>query len=299
MDIQHRHLHADASLHTQLAVTAAAPTPVVPAYGPAIFAAVTLALFPASSFAQVSVEVSPLRAELTAGPGSTTTQAITVTNAGKDPVRVRAALTDWELSKDGAPQFESAVENGPFSATSWVRVAPPEQVVEPGKEATVRYSLSVPASVQPGGYRTGILFEFGPASGDPVGRGREVLFKSRIATLIYVNIGQPPIAAELTDLRNRTLGQQTLIVATVRNTSRRYVRTKGTLVVLDTSGQPVREVQVPDVPLLPESEREVAMAVVDPEKKLTLAPGDYRVELRLDVGLPALLVGETTLKVLR
>jgi P pilus assembly chaperone PapD len=282
MDVQHRHLHANGRLHAQLAV----------------IGAIAFAL-PTVAFAQVSVEVSPLRAELTAGPGSTTTQGITVTNAGKDAVRVRARTTNWDLSKDGAPQFEGAVENGPFSATSWVRVAPPEQVIEAGKEATVRYNLSVPAGVQPGGYRTGILFEFGPASGDPVGRGREVLFKSRIATLLYVNIGQPPMAAELTDLRNRTQGQQTLIVATVKNTSRRYVRTKGTLALSDTSGKPTREVQIPDVPLLPESEREVAMVVIDPEKNQTLPPGDYRVELRLDVGLPALLVGETTLKVQR
>jgi P pilus assembly chaperone PapD len=252
-----------------------------------------------AAFGQTSVEVSPLRAELTAGPGSTSTQAITVTNAGKEPVRVRANVTDWDLSKDGAPQFEGAVENGPFSATTWVRVAPPEQVIEPGKDATVRYSLLVPGNVQPGGYRTGVLFEFGPASGDPVGQARQVLFKSRIATLIYVNIGQPQLAAELVDLRNRTAGQQTLIVATVKNTSRRYVRTKGTLVVSDTGGKPVREVPVPDVPLLPESEREVAMIVIDPAKQQNLPPGDYRVELRLDVGLPALLVGETTLRVQR
>ena len=281
MDLQHRHLHPDRPVHAQLALTLA------------------LLCCSTAAFAQTSVEVSPLRAELTAGPGSTTTQAITVTNAGKDAVRVRATVTDWDLSKDGAPQFEGAVENGPFSATGWVRVAPPEQVIEPGKDATVRYSLAVPGSVQPGGYRTGVLFEFGPASGDPVGRAREVLFKSRIATLIYVNIGQPQIAAELIDLRNRTIGQQMLIVATVKNTSRRYVRTKGTLVVADAGGKPVREVPVPDVPLLPESEREVAMPVIDPAKQQTLPPGDYRVELRLDVGLPALLVGETTLKVQR
>lgn len=294
MDIQHRHLHPDHRLHAEFPVASACARTVTRASLLAL-----CALVPSLAFAQVSVEVSPLRAELSAGPGSTTTQGITVTNAGKEAVRVRATLTDWDLSKDGSPQFESALENGPFSATTWVRVAPPEQVIEPGREATVRYSLAVPANVQPGGYRTGILFEFGPAAGDPVGRGRDVLFKSRIATLIYVNIGQPPVGAELTDLRNRTTGQQTLIVATVRNTSRRYVRTKGTLVVSDASGKTVREVTVPDVPLLPESEREVAMAVVDPEKKQTLAPGDYRVELRLDVGLPALLVGETTLKVTR
>ena len=251
----------------------------------------------APAAAQTSVEVSPLRIELAAGPGSTTTQGITVTNAGKDPIRVRATVTDWDLAKDGAPQFESAVEGGPYSATSWVRVAPPEQVVEPGKETIVRVSLSVPGNIQPGGYRTGVLFEFGPATGDPVGRARQVMFKSRIATLIYVNIGQPAMAAELTDLRQRSVGQQLQVVATIKNTSRRSVRTRGNLILYDQGGRNIREVPVPDVPLLPESEREVAMVVADPEKTAAMTAGDYRVEVRIDVGLPALLVGETTLKV--
>ncbi len=58
--------------------------------------------------AQVSVEVSPLRVELQAGPGSTTTQPVTLTNYGKETVRVRARLTDWDLTRDGTPQFEGA-----------------------------------------------------------------------------------------------------------------------------------------------------------------------------------------------
>ena len=284
MDLQHRHIYADRPVHAQRALIAA-------------LAALILWAGPAA--AQISVEVSPLRIELTAGAGSTTTQGITVSNAGKDPIRVRARLTDWELSRDGAPQFESAVENGPYSATGWLRIAPPEQVIDPGKDAVVRFSMSVPQQIEPGGYRTGVLFEFGPASGDPIARGREVMFKSRIATLIYISIGQPPVAAELIDLRSRAAGPQLQIVATVKNTSRRSVRTKGSLAVLNAGGQTVREVPVPDVPLLPESEREVMIVVVDPDKQSVLAAGDYRVELRLDVGLPAVLVGETTLKVPR
>jgi len=247
----------------------------------------------------MSVEVSPLRVELTAGPGSSTTQAITVANAGSEPVRVRSIATDWDLSRDGAPQFEGVAEGGPYSATSWIRVAPPEQVIDPGKEATVRFSLSVPAAVQPGGYRTGVLFEFGSATANPVARGRQVMFKSRIATLIYVSVGQPTMSAELTDLTVRTLGKQTQVVATVKNSSRRYVRTRGNLILFDASGRNVREVPVPDVPLLPESEREVAITVIDPDKPSAIEPGDYKVEVRVDVGLPAVLVGETTLKVLR
>jgi hypothetical protein len=248
--------------------------------------------------AQVSVEVSPLRVELQAGPGSATTQAVTLTNAGGEPVRIRATLSDWDLSHDGAPQFESARADGPFSATRWLRLAPPEVVLDPGKEAIVRFSLAVPAEAQPGGYRAGILFEFAPASGDPIVRAREVTFRSRVATLVYVNVGEPPLDAELVDLRHRLRGAETLIVATLKNTSRRATRTKGTLTLLDGGGAFVRQVPVPDVPLLPESEREVAITIVG-EHLQPLPPGDYRVELRIDIGLAAVIVGETTLKVPR
>jgi P pilus assembly chaperone PapD len=284
MDLQHGYLHANHSLYAQRAL---------------VVALGALLLHAPSASAQMSVEVSPLRVELTAGPGSSTTQAITVANAGSEPVRVRSIATDWDLSRDGAPQFEGVAEGGPYSATSWIRVAPPEQVIEPGKEATVRFSLSVPAAVQPGGYRTGVLFEFSSATANPVARGRQVMFKSRIATLIYVSVGQPTMSAELTDLTVRTLGKQTQVVATVKNSSRRYVRTRGNLILFDASGRNVREVPVPDVPLLPESEREVAITVIDPDKPSAIEPGDYKVEVRVDVGLPAVLVGETTLKVLR
>jgi len=284
MDLQHRHLHTNNSVYPQRALVIA-------------LGALLLHAPPAS--AQISVEVSPLRVELTAGPGSTTTQAITVANAGAEAVRVRAIATDWDLSRDGAPQFEGVPEGGPYSATSWIRVAPPEQVIEPGKETTVRFSMSVPATIQPGGYRTGVLFEFGSAAINPVGRGRQVMFKSRIATLIYVSVGQPTMVAELTDLTVRTLGKQTQVVATVKNSSRRYVRTRGNLILLDQGGRSVREFPVPDVPLLPESEREVSITVIDPDKPTPIEPGEYKVEVRMDVGLPALLVGETTLKVLR
>jgi hypothetical protein len=107
------------------------------------------------------------------------------------------------------------------------------------------------------------------------------------------------MAAELTDLGIRSAGARTQIVATIRNSSRRYVRTRGSLVLYDQSGRNVRELPLPDVPLLPESEREVAITVIDPEQQTTVAPGEYKVEVRIDVGLPAVLVGETLLKVLR
>lgn len=257
---------------------------------------IAVALAVSAASAQSSVEVSPLRVELKANPGGTTTQAVTVSNTGDAAVRVRATISDWYLSRDGSPQFVEATDTR-YSATAWVRLAPPEQVIDPGKTGTVRFTLSVPAEAAPAGYRSSILFEFAPASGEPAGRGRDVKVRSRIATLIYANVGEPPAAVELTDLRSRSVaGQPSQIIAVLKNTGRRTVRTRGTLTLYDKTGAAVSQTVVPDVPILPESEREVAIAAIDPNKPAP-PPGEYRVELKIDVGLPALIVGETTFKV--
>ena len=99
------------------------------------------------------------------------TQAVTVWNSGKETVRVRARITDWDLARDGSPQFEGVPESGPFSASGWIRVAPPELVIDPGKDGIVRFNLTVPQEVAPAGYRTGILFEFLPPSSDLASQG--------------------------------------------------------------------------------------------------------------------------------
>ena len=261
-----------------------------------ILCAALLVVSPAAGEAQVSVEVAPLRVELQAGPGSVANQAITIMNSGKDPISVRARITDWDLARDGSPQFEGVPEGGPYSATSWIRVAPPQLVVDPGKEGVVRFSLTVPQGVEPAGYRTGILFEFLPPGTDIAKRGRgEVQFRSRIASLVYVNVGTPPLNVELTDLFSRDTKEGLRVVAVLKNTSKRTVRTKGTLTLLDRAGATIAQFPVPDVPLLPEREREVSIPTSETDKPVP--PGEYRVEVRIDVGMPAVIVGETTLKV--
>ena len=287
MDLQHRHVYPDAGVHAQLPLTPFARLC-------AGAAAVLLSVTPAA--AQQSVEVSPLRVEIQTDAGGARTQAISVTNTGKDAVRVRATIADWHLSTEGAPQFEAPADDRAYSASAWIRIAPPEMVLQPAALGSVRFSLSVPPGVGAAGYRTGILFEFSPTSAGPVARGRQVTFKSRIATLIYVNVGQPPAAVELTDLRVRSTPELVQVVGTLKNTSRRTVRTKGSLQISGVSGVGLREVPVPDVPVLPESERDVVIVAFERAVN-PLPPGDYRVELRIDVGLAALIVGETTLKV--
>lgn len=246
---------------------------------------------------QVSVEVSPLRVELQTEAGGTTTQAITIHNTGTEPVRVRAAISDWHLSLGGAPQFVPATD-AKFSASSWTRLAPPEQVIDAGGEGTVRFTLAVPADAAAAGYRTGILFEFGAADGTPAARGHDVVVRSRIATLIYANVGSPAAAVDLEDLKARIIPDQPAqVVALLKNTGLRTVRTRGTMTIFDSTGAKVAERPVPDVPVLPESEREVAIDTFARDGGRPLPAGEYRVEVRIDAGMAAVLVGETTFKV--
>jgi len=286
MELRPRTLHANRRLHPDRSLIRGACCLLLLVCG-----------WSAPARAQISVEVSPLRVEIQAGPGASSTQAITLNNGGTEPVRVRARLTDWDLSRDGSPQFEGVPEGGPFSATAWVRVAPPEVIIDPGKDGIVRFTMTVPTGTAPSGYRTAILFEFLPASGDLTRRAKEMQFRSRVATLIYANVGEPPVAVELTDLRSRVTKEHTALIAVLANTSKRTVRTKGTLTVFEAGGKQVAQVPLPDVPLLPESEREVAIVVFEAAKPLP--DGEYRVEVKIDVGMPALIVGETTLKVAR
>ena len=82
----------------------------------------------------------------------------------------------------------------------------------------------------------------------------------------------------------------------MRNAGKRTVRTRGTLTLYDKSGAVVSQTVVPEVPLLPESEREVLTLAINPDKPRP-PPGEYRVEIKIDAGMPALIVGETTIKV--
>ena len=250
-----------------------------------------------SASAQTAIEASPLRVEIKVEPGGTHTQAVTIRNPGAERVRVRTTLADWHLTRDGAPQFDAPAAGRPYAAAPWVRFAPPEFTLDAGKEGTVRFTIDVPAAAEPAGYRTALLFEFLPETPEDPSGSRHVILRSRIATLIYVSVGTPAPAVEMTNLQVRGAADETQIVAALKNGGRHTVRTRGTLKLYDRSGVAIAELIVPNVPILPESERELVIRAGD--KVASLVAGNYRVELRLDLGMPALVVGETSLEVIR
>ena len=268
-------------------------TALVAAAGACLLSVVT----PAAAQDLFSVEVTPLRVELKLTAGATHTQAVTLKNESRKAVRIHARVDDWYLSKDGTPQFKPADPADPYSASAWLRLNPPEQVVQPGDVATVRFTTTVPAATKDAGYRCAVMFEFDPPDANPIAKGRDVMFRGRVATLLYATVGNPAPSIELTNLEVRApKGQAPAVIATLKNAGQVHIRTKGTMVVSDGDGKVVRQIALPNVPVLPASEREVNIPTSG-EREAPLPPGTYKVEVKFDIGLPELIVGETMLEV--
>jgi mannose-6-phosphate isomerase-like protein (cupin superfamily) len=246
---------------------------------------------------QLSMEVTPLRVELKMMAKAAHTQAITLRNDSSAAVHVRARVDEYWLSLDGTPQFKFATPGEPYSAAPWVRLNPSELTIQPGTTATVRATTSVPADAFEGSYRCAVMFEFDPPGLDSRTARKDMQFRGRVATLIYATVGNPKPGVELADLQALpTKSGMPDIVALLTNSGRAYVRTKGTMIITMADGRPVRDVPLPSVPVLPESRRELRVPTVGPQDP-PLQPGSYKIEIRIDVGQTALLVGETTFEV--
>jgi P pilus assembly chaperone PapD len=266
---------------------------------PALLAA--LLGLPGISAAQngLSIEVAPLRVELKMAPRATHTQPITLRNDSKAPVHARARIDEYWLSQDGTPQFKLATPGEPLSAVAWVRANPSDFTINPGDTATIRVTTVVPADTREGNYRCAVMFEFDPPGLDPRAARKDMQFRGRVATLVYATIGAPKTAVDIDDLQVRLVPNAApAVVVMLSNTGRGYVRTKGTMVITAPDGRIVREVQVPNAPVLPESKRELAIPTAGPQDT-PLEPGRYKVEVRIDVGQAALLVAETQIDLSR
>ena len=107
----------------------------------------------------------------------------------------------------------------------------------------------------------------------------------RIGVVIYETVGKPEIKAAFNDFQvSPAKGKLTFKLA-LTNTGTAFYRIKKSWVTLKNSqGQEVSRIEVPDIPVLPGSSRNLEFS-----KDLTLPAGEYLAEAVLDVGRSALL----------
>jgi P pilus assembly chaperone PapD len=249
-----------------------------------IFAPVLLAS------AEVSIGVAPIRVEHFFREGEKGTDMILVTNEGTTPTRLKVSIEDWTLTKEGTPVFMK-VEKNPYSCAEWVRINPVDFRVGPGQRREVRYTITVPQGISERGYRAAIIFET-VAEATPGEKIKRVLVQGRIVTILYQVVGKPIPKGHAKSLRAELKKTGIDFVLALQNTGNVHFRTKGTLTVKDSTGQKLVETGLPDVPVLPESEREIKIS----SGKL-LPRGSYAALAVIDIGNKDLIGVETTFSI--
>jgi hypothetical protein len=235
----------------------------------------------ASAWAQVSLVVSPIRAEHQIQSGASETNVIRVMNEGK-PERVKVYLEDWQLDAKGNITYTRAGTNS-HSCAAWIQVNPTDFRLDPGSRE-VRYTLTVPPGVKPGTYWTALIFEgMEPIEGKPT--GRRMGMHGRIGVVVYETVGTPEIKAAFNDFKVQPAKGKLTFNLSLTNSGSAFYRIKKSFVILKNSkGEEVSRIEVPDIPILPGGSRDLEFS-----KDLTLPPGEYQAETVLDVGRTALL----------
>jgi len=232
--------------------------------------------------AQVSLVVSPIRAEHQVEAGASETNVILVKNESTKPERIKVYLEDWQMDAKGDVTYSRAGTNAK-SCAAWLQVNPTDFRLDPGTRE-IRYTLTVPPGPKTGTYWTAIVVEGLPVmEGKPSGKKMGVY--GRIGVVLYQTVGKPEIKADFKDFQVQPGKGKLTFKLALTNAGTAFYRLKKSWVILKNSqGQEVSRIEVPDIPVLPGASRDLEFS-----KELTLPPGEYQAEAVLDVGRPALL----------
>jgi P pilus assembly chaperone PapD len=214
------------------------------------------------------------------------TDMISVTNDGTASTRLKVSIEDWALTKDGNPTFKK-VEGNPYSCAEWIRINPVDFRISPGQTKEVRYTVSVPQGIEDGGYRAAIIFETVPDV-TPGEKMKRVFLRGRIVTILYEVVGKPIPQGHANSLKTERKKGGIDFILSLQNTGKVHYRLKGGITVKDEKGEKAFEVEIPDVPVLPESEREIRVSYEKP-----IPQGKYSAIAVVDIGKKELIGAET------
>jgi hypothetical protein len=250
----------------------------------AVCTAFGLALTVPSS-ADISVDVSPAKYELSTQPGKQETFPITVRNTSGAAVHIVASLSDYTVGPTGNYLF-AAPGKSPFSLSKGISVNPREFDLEANSFVQVRFSVDIPSTAS-GEYSNLVFFTTRPTR-----HGGGLSIVERIASKIYVIIPESTrIAGEVDDVKAQTLDDGQHYLVNFRNTGNAHVYLSGR-VEIKQGGTVVDRISFPPGMLVERAGKRLIDAV---GKKL--APGSYSVVAMVDYGGPNLVAGQANITV--
>lgn len=132
--------------------------------------------------ADLGIDVSPAKLEVSMGPGTTYNLPVTVHNGSESPTHVQATLVDFGVSQSGDYQIEK-VGARQYSLMRFASINPREFDLGPGNTQQIRLSIALPKGNLTGEY-AGIAF----FQTRPVRRAGAVALSLRVGSKIYLTI---------------------------------------------------------------------------------------------------------------
>ena len=227
------------------------------------------------------IGISPPRAMLTGHPGDTITTTVSVITTANAEQVVAGDIGDWTIDARGALRLFPAGSLA-HSLGAWIELDATEFILPARSSHEVRVSITIPDDAT-GTHQGMVFFTVVPPPSESGGVG--VTTTARVAYTIYVTIAGTEVSgSELIDLYQDDNGSLTAVIVNTGNT---VMRLGGVVELRDEAGAVKHRLQVPDVPVLRESERELQLPLPD-----DIEPGFYVALALVEDSRGGLLVGE-------
>jgi hypothetical protein len=240
--------------------------------------------------AQISVVSSTLE-ERTAAPGEQYTGTIRVRNTAATPQLARVSASDYRFLADGRTFYEQPGTVA-RSNSGWVRFSPSRLTLAPGEEATVAYTVAVPAQASlRGSYWSVLMVETVDDAPAAVRAGRVGIAPTiRYAVQLATHVGQAERRIALEGARLTTEGGAKAFEVNVANTGEQADRLELRVDLFDAEGAPAGRLSSTRGLVYPGSSIHQRFDLA------SLPAGTYRALLVVDTGSEDVFGAEYTLR---
>ena len=234
-----------------------------------------------------NIGISPPRIELAGRPGETITETIIVLGDTLGEQQVRVRVGDWTLKPDG--ELVILEPNSlPESSSNWVEPETEEFALVGKVSREFRISVTIPDDPSLAGtYHSLVFFSVvPPVSESP---GVAVVTTTEIGMAVYVTILETEEnSSQLLDFYQSDDRELSLLIMNEGNS---LMRLGGKIELRDEEGVTVHFLDIPALPVLRESERDLVLAI--PEE---VEAGFYVALAFVEDSRGGLLVGEVPLE---
>ena len=202
------------------------------------------------------IGLSPPRLTLSGSPGQTLTETVTLITNSTERLQITTEVSDWTLDLVGNLSFLPA-NSLAYSAANWLSLESNDFFLEANSSRELRLSVTIPPDAEGGTYHEVVFFRVVPPASALSGVG--VVTTTRIGLTLYVTVaGTEQNSAEVVDFFQQDETSLTLAVANTGNT---LMRLGGHVELRDETGEVKHNLEVPNVPILRDSERELTLAL--------------------------------------